>query len=152
MPTLNWWIGAIVYRSRLWLLHDECHPHKYPSLIQCLRFAHIVFAKLLLLLLLLQSQQNCYCYCYRYCYYCYRYYQNFQTTVLLNPLLQRINFPGVVELTTQSLRLINILWLPLCRINKLGEILPAKTVSIPYTCGLSRPFSGAISGEHSSIY
>ena len=27
---------------------------------------------------------------------------------------------GVVELTTQLLRLISILWLPLCRINKLG--------------------------------
>ena len=29
-------------------------------------------------------------------------------------------FPGVAELKTQLLRLIGILWLPLCRINKLG--------------------------------
>ena len=56
-----------------------------------------------------------------------------------------IKFPGVVELTTQLLILENILWLPLCRINKFGlNTLPSKTVAIPYTCGLSRPFSGAV--------
>ena len=49
-----------------------------------------------------------------------------------------IKFPGVVELTTQLLILENILWLPLCRINKFGlNTLPSKTVAIPYTCGLS---------------
>ena len=59
-----------------------------------------------------------------------------------------IKFPGVVELTTQLLILENILWLPLCRINKFGlNTLPSKTVAIPYTCGLSRPFSGAVAGE-----
>ena len=63
-----------------------------------------------------------------------------------------IKFPGVVELTTQLLILANILWLPLCRINKFGlNTLPSKTVAIPYTCGLSRLFSGAVAGEHSSI-
>src|SRR4051812_4212381 len=47
-------------------------------------------------------------------------------------------FPGVVELTTQLLILDNILWLPLCRINKFGlNTLPSKAVAIPYTCGLS---------------
>ena len=58
-----------------------------------------------------------------------------------------IKFPGVVELTTQLLILENILWLPLCRIIKFGlDTLPSKTVAIPYTCGLSRPFSGAVAG------
>ena len=61
-------------------------------------------------------------------------------------------FPGVVELTTQLLILENILWLPLCRINKFGlNTIPSKAVAIPYTCGLSRLFSGAVAGEHSSI-
>ncbi len=61
-------------------------------------------------------------------------------------------FPGVVELTTQLLILENILCLLLCRINKFGlNTLPSKTVAIPYTCGLSRLFSGAVAGEHSSI-
>ena len=59
-----------------------------------------------------------------------------------------IKFLGVVELTTQLLILENILWLPLCRINKFGlKTLPSKTIAIPYTCGLSRPFSGAVAGE-----
>src|SRR3989337_2848526 len=121
--------------------------HNYPSLIQCLRAFHIlIFAKLLSPLLLLQSLQNCYCY---YC-YCYRYYH---TTLLLITLLQILSLSSVVELTTQLLILVNILWLPLCRINKFGlNTLPSKTVAIPYTCGLSRPFSGAVAGEHSSIF
>jgi hypothetical protein len=58
----------------------------------------------------------------------------------------------VIALKTQLLILANILWLPLCRINKFGlNTLPSKTVGIPYTCGLSRPFSGAVAGEHSYI-
>ena len=61
-------------------------------------------------------------------------------------------FPGVIELTTQLLILENILWLPLCRMNKFGlNTLRSKTIAIPYTCGLSRLFSGAVAGEHSSI-
>ena len=126
--------------------------HNYPSLIRCLRVFHIlVYAYLL---------PHCYCYnhykipkillllsllfCYRYHYY--------HITLLLNSLLQILSYPGVVELTTQLLILKNILWLPLCRINKFGlNTLPSKTVVIPYTCGLSRPFSGAVVGEHSSI-
>src|SRR5512140_940545 len=67
-------------------------------------------------------------------------------------LVADIKFPDVVELTTQLLILENILWLPLCRINKFGlNTLPSKAVAIPYTCGLSRLISGAVAGEHSSI-
>ena len=120
--------------------------HNYPSLIQCLRAFHIlIFAKLLSLLLLLQSLQICYYY------FCHSYRQ-FHTTLLLNTLLQILSLSGVVELTTQLLILENILWLPLCRINKFGlNTLPSKTVVIPCTYGLSRHFSGAVAGEHSSI-
>ena len=120
--------------------------HNYPSLIQCVQAFYIfIFAKLLSLLPLLQSLQNYYCY---FCHY-YRYYH---TTLLLNTLLQILSLTGVVELTTQLLILANILWLPLCRINKFGlNTLPSTTVAMPYTCGLSRPFSGAFAGEHSSI-
>jgi hypothetical protein len=115
-------------------------------------FLILIFAKLLSLPLLLQSLQNRYCYCFRHYCYCYYCYQNYHITVLLNTLLQIFSSPGVVELTTELLILINILWLPLCRINKLGEILLAKTVAIPYTCGLSRPFFWLRYWEHSSIY
>ena len=106
--------------------------HNYPSLIHCLRAFHIlIFAPLLF---------RCHCYnCYKnyYCYFCHR-YRYFHTTLLLNTLLQILSLSGVVELTTQLLILENILWLPLCRINKFGlNTLPSKTVEIPYTCGLS---------------
>ena len=124
--------------------------HNYPSLIRRLRVFHVLVLAYLL--------SRCYCYHHyktRKYYFCYRY--------LLPPLpllsyyfatkyfAADIKFPCVVELTTQLLILENILWLPLCRINKFGlNTLPSKTVAIPYTCGLSRPFSGAVAGEHSS--
>ena len=125
--------------------------HNYSSLIRCLRVFHIlVYAYLL---------SRC---------YCYNHYKIPKTLLLLFLLLLLLpplsyyfatkhfaadaKFPGVVELTTQLLILENILWLPLCRINKFGlNTLPSKTVAIPYTCGLSRLFSGAVAGEHSSI-
>ena len=111
--------------------------HNYPSLIQCLRAFHILcFAYLIF---------RCYCYNYYkkpqnyYLYFCYCYFYD-HTTLLLNTLLQILSYPGVVELTTQLLILKNILWLPLCRINKFGlNTLPSKVVVIPYTCGLSPP-------------
>ena len=106
--------------------------HNYPSLIHCLRdFSHIDLCLVTSPLPLLQSLQNHYCY---FC-HCYRY---FHTTLLLNSLLQILSLSGVVELTTHMIILENILWLPLCRINKFGfSSLPSKTVAIPYTCGLS---------------
>ena len=120
--------------------------HNSPSPIQCLQaFPYIVLRLFTFPLLLLQSLQN-------------------PKILLLLPLstlsyyfatkylAADIEFPGVVELTTQLLILENILWLPLCRINKFGlNTLPSKTVKIPYTCGLSRLFSGAVAGEHISI-
>ena len=120
--------------------------HNYPSLIQCLRAFHILcFAYLLFPLLLLQFLQNYYLY---FC-HCYLYYH---TTLLLNTLLQILSYPGVVGLKTQLIILENILWLPLCRINKFGlNTLPSKAVAIPYTCGLSRIISGAVAEEHNSI-
>ena len=119
--------------------------HNYPSLIHCLRAFHILFFAYLLFR----------------CYF-YNHYKIPKTSLLLPlPLLSYylatkylaadIKFPGVVELTTQLLILENILWLPLCLINKFGlNTLPSKTVVIPYTCGLSRLFSGAVAREHNS--
>ena len=120
--------------------------HNYPSLIHCLRAFHILFFAYLLF--------RC---------YCYNHYKTQKILLLLPlPLLPYYfatkyfaadtKFPGVIELTTQLLILENILWLPLCRINKFGlNTLPSKTVAIPYTCRLSRTFSGAVAEEHSSI-
>ena len=125
--------------------------HNYPSLIRCLRAFHILVYTYLL--------SRC---------YCYNHYKIPKTLLLLSLLLLPLQplsyycatkhfaadtkFPGVVELTTQLPILENILWLPLCRINKFGlNTLPSKAVAIPYTCGLSRLISGAVAGEHSSI-
>ena len=125
-------LELVLCHSRLWLLHDEYHPTQLSLLIHCLRDVHIlIFAKLLSFLLLLQLLQNCYCY------FCHR-YRYFHITLLLNTFLQILSLSGVVKLTTQLLIIENILWLPLCRIDKFGlNTLPSKTVVIPYTCGLS---------------
>src|SRR3954469_5302053 len=48
-------------------------------------------------------------------YYCYFY----KTVATDKPLRARL-LSGAAELTTHLLRLISIIWLPLCRINKLG--------------------------------
>ena len=120
--------------------------HNYPSLIHCLRAFHILcFAYLLFR-----------CYCYNHYktqkhYFCYHYLY-YHITLLLNTSLHILSLLGVVELRTQLLILENILWLPLCRINKFGlNTLPSKAVAIPYTRGSSRLISGAIAGDHSSI-
>jgi hypothetical protein len=93
----------------------ECYIMNFIKLsiaTPCLHFYNIVFAQvttsastlatklllLLLLLLLLFPLLSYYC--------------------ATNKLVQGSGFSCVVELTTQLLRLINILWLPLCRINK----------------------------------
>ena len=121
--------------------------HNYPSLIRCLQVFHILVLTYLLF--------RC---------YCYNHYK-IPKILLLLPLLllslpplsyyfatkyfaADIKFPHVVELTTQLLILENILWLPLCRINKFGlNTLTSKTVAIPYTCGSSRLFSSAVVTE-----
>ena len=132
MPTLYWWTGAssvspYVITVAWWMPSDIIIHHwsiayefvSYWSLLSYFSIATVTIAT------------NCY---YYFC-HCYRY---FHTTLLLNTLLQILSLSGVVELTTQLLILENILWLPLCRINKFGlNTPPSKIVAIPYTCGLS---------------
>ena len=125
--------------------------HNSLSPIHCLRAFHILFSLIYFSIatVIITTKHQKYYFCYHY-------------LLPLLPLLSYyfatkyfaadIKFPGVVELTTQLLILENILWLPLCRINKFGfNTLPSTTVAIPYTCGLSRLFSGGVAGEHSSI-
>jgi len=133
--------SCILFRQKTngcfnWLGYD-CYMmnhirHNYPSPIHCLRAFHILFFAYLLF--------RC---------YCYNHHKIPKTLLLLSLLLLSYYFAtkhfsadtkflGVVELTTQLLILENILWLPLCRINKFGlNTLPSKTVATPYTCGLS---------------
>src|SRR3954462_10722882 len=94
------------------LLHDIPHPcNAQPSIYLAYSVLILLVTSCLLLLF---------------------YFRCFTTTVTIaaitsiSPLLL-IFFAskyilGVVELTTQLLKLINILWLPFCRINKLGYL------------------------------
>ena len=135
MPTLHWWTGASSVSPYVitvaWGIASDIIIHHwsityelltYWSLLSYFSVATVtITTKLLLLLLPLLPIVPYY----------------FPTKYLAID----IKFPGVVELTTQLLILEDILWLPLCRINKFGlNTLPSKTVAIPYTYGLSRLF------------
>jgi hypothetical protein len=63
-------------------------------------------------------------------YYCHHY-----KTVATDKLLRASLFPGAAELTNHLLRLINILWLPLCRINKFGFYFPRRLLRSPILVG-----------------
>jgi hypothetical protein len=88
----------------------------HPSL--CLQYLFLLFTiatitVIILLLLLL-----------------FHYYHHYKTVATDKPLRARL-FPGAAELTTHLLRLINILWLPLCRINKFGLYFPQRLSRSP---------------------
>ena len=138
MPTLHWWIGAssvspYVITVPWWIASNIIIHHwsiAYELFIYC---ASLIYFSVSIVTITTKYHKH---------YFCYHY------LLLPLPLLSYyfstkyiaadIKFPGVVELTTQLLILENILWLPLCRINKFGlNTLPSKTVTIPYTCGLS---------------
>ena len=104
-------------------------------------FSHIVLCLFTFSLLLLQLLQNCYLY------FCH-YYHYYHITLLLNTLPQILSYPGVVELTTQLLILENILWLPLCRINKFRfNTLPSNDVVTPILVGYQDYFLASLSGS-----
>ena len=132
MPTLHWWIGTssvLPYVITIaWGIASGIILHHRSNAYELFTYCSLLVTLPLPLLQLLQNYYYYFCHCYRY----------FHTTLLLNTLMQILSYLGVVELTTQLLILENILWLPLCQINKFGlNTLPSKTVAIPYTCGLS---------------
>jgi hypothetical protein len=61
-------------------------------------------------------------------------------------------FPGAAELTTQLLRLISILYLPLCRINKFGLYYPRRLSRSPILVGYQDCFLAPLPGRHSSTH
>jgi hypothetical protein len=64
----------------------------------------------------------------------FHYYHHYKTVATDKPLRASL-FPGAAELTTHLLRLINILWLPLCRINKFGFYFPRRLLRPPILVG-----------------
>jgi len=61
-------------------------------------------------------------------------------------------FPGAAELTTPLLRLISILYLPLCRINKFGFYFPRRLLRSPILVGYQDYFLAPLPGRHSSTH
>ena len=59
---------------------------------------------------------------------------------------------GAVELITQLSNHVRILWLPPCRIYKLGYSYPRRLSRSLTLVGHQELFSGAVAGEHSFIY
>jgi hypothetical protein len=75
-------------------------------------------------------------------YYCHHY-----KTVATNKPLQASMFSGADELTTHLLRLINILWLPLYRINKFGFYFPRRLLRTPILVGHQDYFLAPLPGS-----
>src|SRR5664279_2239323 len=69
-------------------------------------------------------------------------------TVTSNKFCQASIYPGVAELTTQLLRLISILWLPLCRINKFWlKYFPCRLLRTPTLVGHQDYFLAPLPGS-----
>jgi hypothetical protein len=64
----------------------------------------------------------------------FHYYHHYKTVATDKPLRAKL-FPGAAELTTHLFRLINILGLPLCRINKFGFYFPRRLLRSPILVG-----------------
>jgi hypothetical protein len=74
------------------------------------------------------------------------YYHHYKTIVTDKPLRASL-FPGAAELTTHLLRLINILWLPLSRINKFGFYFPRRLLRSPILVGHQDYFLAPLPGS-----
>ena len=75
------------------------------------------------------------------------FYCCYQITVSTDKLLREKSCLGVVELTTQLLRLINILWLPLCRTTKFGFYFPRRLLRSPTLVGHQEYFLEPLPGS-----
>src|SRR4051794_39253652 len=103
------------------------HPYAYSILI--LLFTMITASAVFILLLLLLY----YCHCYK--------------TIATDKLLRASLFPGAADLKNQSSKLIFILWLPLCRINKFGFYFPRRLLRTPILVGHQDYFLALLPGS-----
>jgi hypothetical protein len=109
LPCLDYYMNYLVHATPV-------HPSLCQQYLILLFTIDTVTVFILLLLLLF--------------YYCHHY----KTVATDKPLWASL-FPGVAELTTHMLSLINILWLPLCRINKFGFYFPRRLLRSPILVG-----------------
>ena len=100
-----------------YLIHAApVHPSLCLQYFLILMSTSIITDVFILLLLLFH-----YCYCHK--------------TVATDKLCRASLLPGAAELTNHLSRLINILWLPLCRINKFGFYFPRRLLRSPILVG-----------------
>ena len=136
MPTLHWWIGAssmspYVMTVTWWtasgiIIHHWSGAYEF----SIYRFSLIYFPAATVTITTKYQKHYFYCLYFLFPLPLLSYY--FAT----KHFAADTKFPGVVELTTQLLILENILWLPLCRINKFGWILyPRKLLRSPILVG-----------------
>jgi hypothetical protein len=76
----------------------------------------------------------------------FHYYHHYKTVATDKPLRTSL-FPGAAKLTTHLFRLINILWLPLCRINKYGFYFPRRLLRSPMLVGHQGVGRGKLDGD-----
>jgi hypothetical protein len=76
----------------------------------------------------------------------FHYYHHYKTVATDKPLRASL-FPGAAELTTHLLRLINILWPPLCQINKFGFYFPRRLLRSPILVGHPDYFLAPLPGS-----
>ena len=100
-----------------------------PTVLLILLFTEITAAVFVTLLLLLL------------CYYCC------YITVATDNLCRGSLLSGAAELTIHLLRLIFILWLPLCRINKFGFYFPRRLLRSPILVGHQDYFLAPLPGS-----
>jgi hypothetical protein len=93
-------------------------------------FIHTYAYSILSYYLLLPLLPSLLYYCCYYFYYCHHY-----EIVATDKPMRASLFPGAAELTTHLLRLINILWFPLCRINKFVFYFPRRLLRSPILVG-----------------
>src|SRR3954470_20909343 len=103
------------------------HPYAYSILI--LLFTTITATTEFILLLLLFY----YCHCYK--------------IVATDKLLRASLFLGAADLTNQPSKLIFILWIPLCRINKFGLYYPRRLLRSPILVGHQDYFLAPLPGS-----
>src|SRR3954454_20019125 len=75
------------------------------------------------------------------------YYCHFYKTVATDKLLRASLFPGAADLTNQPPKLIFILCLPLCRINKFGFYFPRRLLRSPILVGHQDYFLAPLPGS-----
>ena len=119
----------------LGLLHECSYPCNartsvpIPTVFLILLFTEVTVTVTVTLLLLLL------------CYYCC------YITVATDNLCQGSLLSGAAELTIHLLRLINILWLPLYRINKFGLYFPRRLLRSPILVGHQDYFLAPLPGS-----